>query len=225
MKALYRLTIVLIVLGFVGTDIFLVLGPDIVPTHYDFVGEVDRMGSKYGYILFPFISAGIGAIFLLLAKQARTKKWESHALTEKIFLVTAIGEVLLFHGKGGSAMWEAMSYAQRAAIPVRPAIDWIRFLSFQIGVLMMILGSVMPGVRKNAVWGVRTRWSMSSNEVWQKSQRFGGFASVTAGALLVVAAVFLEGAKNLLFQIVVLALWLAVCIAASYRYHKAWESV
>ena len=203
MKALYRLTIVLIVLGFVGTDIFLVLGPDIVPTHYDFVGEVDRMGSKYGYILFPFISAGIGAIFLLLAN----------------------GEVLLFHGKGGSAMWEAMSYAQRAAIPVRPAIDWIRFLSFQIGVLMMILGSVMPGVRKNAVWGVRTRWSMSSNEVWQKSQRFGGFASVTAGALLVVAAVFLEGAKNLLFQIVVLALWLAVCIAASYRYHKAWESI
>lgn len=122
-------------------------------------------------------------------------------------------------------MWEAMSYAQRAAIPIRSTMDRIRFLSVQIGVLMMILGSVMPGVRKNAVWGVRTRWSMSSNEVWQKSQRFGGFASVTAGTLLVVAAVFLEGAKNLLFQIVVLALWLAVCIAASYRYHKAWESV
>lgn len=107
----------------------------------------------------------------------------------------------------------------------RHGSDTLPFRSNRRTDVMMILGSVMPGVRKNAVWGVRTRWSMSSNEVWQKSQRFGGFASVTAGALLVVAAVFLEGAKNLLFQIVVLALWLAVCIAASYRYHKAWESV
>ena len=110
MKHLYRLTVALIVLGFIGTAVFLMLAPDIIPAHYNFAGEVDRMGSKYEYILFPFISAGAGVIFLLLAKQARTKKWESYALVEKIFLVTAIGEVLLFHGIGGSAMWTAIHY-------------------------------------------------------------------------------------------------------------------
>ena len=110
MKHLYRITVVLIVLGFVGTAAFLILAPAIIPAHYNFAGVVDRMGSKYEYILFPIISAGAGGIFLLLAKQARIRKWNSYALTEKIFLAVAIFEVLLFHGIGASAMWAAIHY-------------------------------------------------------------------------------------------------------------------
>lgn len=110
MKYLYRLAVVLIALGFVGTIIFLVLAPDIIPAHYNLAGDVDRIGSKYEYILFPFISAGMGVIFILLAKQAKTKKCANYALVEKIFLATAIGETLLFHGIGGAAMWTAIHY-------------------------------------------------------------------------------------------------------------------
>lgn len=110
MKHLYRITVALIVLGFVGTAVFLMLAPDIIPAHYNSAGEVDRMGSKYEYILFPVVSAGVGGIFLLLSKQARIRKWNSYALTEKIFLATAIFEVLLFHNIGGAAMWTAIHY-------------------------------------------------------------------------------------------------------------------
>ncbi len=110
MKHLYRLTVALIALGFAGTAVFLMLAPDIIPAHYNFAGEADRMGSKFEYILFPVISAGMGAIFLMLAKQARIKKRGSYALIEKIFLAAAIGEVLLFHGIGGIAMWTAIRY-------------------------------------------------------------------------------------------------------------------
>lgn len=111
MKHLYRITVALIVLGFVGAVVFLMMAPDIIPAHYNSAGEVDRMGSKYEYILFPVISAGMGGIFFLLAKQARIRKWNSYALTEKIFLATAIFEVLLFHGMGGAAMWTAIHYS------------------------------------------------------------------------------------------------------------------
>ena len=78
MKHLYRFAVALIILGFVGTAVFLVLAPDIVPAHYNFAGEVDRMGSKYEYVLFPFVSAGLGIIFLLLAKQTGGEQaWRS----------------------------------------------------------------------------------------------------------------------------------------------------
>ena len=110
MKYLYRFAVALIILGFVGTAVFLVLAPDIVPAHYNFAGEVDRMGSKYEYVLFPFVSAGMGIIFLLLAKQARIKKWGDCTWVEKIFLFTAIGEILLFHSMAGDAMWTAVHY-------------------------------------------------------------------------------------------------------------------
>lgn len=110
MKHFYRLTQALIVLGFIGTIIFLLLAPDTIPVHYNAAWEVTRMGSKYEFIVFPFISAGMGAVFLLLAKQARTKGREGSALIEKIFLIAAIGEVVLFHGIGIFAMHLALSY-------------------------------------------------------------------------------------------------------------------
>ena len=107
MKYFYRIAQALIVLGFVGTALFLLLAPDTIPVHYNAAMEVTRMGSKYEYIMLPLISAGMGAIFLLLAKQAQNK----NTLIEVIFLVTAIGEVLLFSGMGGYIMWMALSYA------------------------------------------------------------------------------------------------------------------
>ena len=107
MKHFYRIVWALIALEFVGTIVFLILAPDTIPVHFNAAWEVTRMGSKYEYIMLPFITAGMGAIFLLLAKQARNK----NTLIEIIFLITAIGEVLLFSGMGGFVMWMALSYA------------------------------------------------------------------------------------------------------------------
>lgn len=220
MKRLYRLALALIVMGFVVTAVCLMLTPDTVPAHYNAAGEADRMGSKYEYIAFPCIAAVTCAIFLLLAKQARARKWEGYELTEKVFLVSAIVEVLLFNGMGVRFMWRAATYTEGAAAPVLPAVDGMRVASLLIGVLLIILGNVMPKARKNAIFGVRTKWSMSSDETWRRIQRFGGFASVVAGALLLAAAMFLKGVVNLLAQTVILVLWVVMCFTASYRYYK-----
>lgn len=104
MKYFYRIAQALIVLGFAGTALFLLLAPDTIPVHYNAAMEVTRMGSKFEFIIFPVISAGMGAVFLFLAKQARSKNRGSGALIEKIFLISAVGEVLLFHGIGLFAM-------------------------------------------------------------------------------------------------------------------------
>ena len=225
MKHLYRLALALIVLGFVVTAVCLMLAPDTVPAHYNAAGEVDRMGSKYEYIAFPCIAAVACAIFLLLAKRARARKWEGYEVTEKVFLVCAIVEVLLFNGLGGFFMWKAATYTEGAAIPDLSAVDGMRIASLLLGVLLIILGNVMPKARKNGLFGVRTSWSMSNDEVWRKSQRFGGFASVVAGALLLAAAIFLKGVVSLLAQTVILVLWVVICFTASRRYYKAEKPV
>ena len=223
MKHLYRLALALIVLGFVGAAVFFMLAPDAVPVHYNAAGEIDRMGSKYEYVVFPCIAAVVGAIFLLLTKRARARKWESYELTEKIFLASAIGEVLLLNGMGGFFMWRA-AVSPEGALPAMPAIDMMRVISLVMGVLLIILGNAMPKARKNALYGVRTSWSMSSDEVWRKSQRFGGFTLVLAGALLLADAMFLKGVANFLVQTSVLAIWVIVSIVASYRYYKTERS-
>ena len=225
MKHLYRLAAALIVLSFVVAAVFFMLAPDTVPVHYNSAGEVTRMGSKYEYIAFPCIAAASGAIFLLLAKQARAREWKSNELTEKVFLVSAVGEVLLFNGIGAFFMWRAATYTEETAAPVLPTVDGMRITSLLLGVLLIILGNVMPKARKNTLFGVRASWSMSSDEVWRKSQRFGSFTLVLAGALLLADAMFLKGVANFLVQTSVLVIWVVASIAASYRYYKTEKSV
>ncbi|MFR1639267.1 MAG: SdpI family protein [Eggerthellaceae bacterium] len=40
---------------------------------------------------------------------------------------------------------------------------------------------------RNEAFGLRTPWSLSNDEVWRKSQRFGGYAMIASGVLTVVA--------------------------------------
>lgn len=224
MKKLYHITWTLIAVGFVIAAVFFAAAPDIVPVHYNFAGEMDRMGSKYEFLIFPIMTAVFGAITLSTAKLTGKSKEKGAALGEKVSLLTAIGMVALFDGLEAYFMWLALAYTGgEYAIPALPELDWVRLTSLLLGVLLIVLGNFMPKARKNNFYGLRTRWSMSSEEAWRKSQRFGGFASVAAGVVLLAITAFLSGAANLLAQAVMLALWLAACVAASYRYGKAGE--
>lgn len=223
MKRLCRLAIALAVLGFVVTAVLIAQLPSTVPVHYNFAGEVDRMGSKYEYVVFPCLGATADAIFLPLARRARAGKGKDNVLAAKILVVSAVGEVLLFNGLGVYFLWCLLPHPAEAAVPAVPA-DGVRLLSLVLGALLIILGSLMPKIKRNAVFGVRTKWSMSSDETWRKSQRFGGFASVTAGILLLAAAAFLKDAANLLAQALLLVLWAVLCVAASYHYYKVEQS-
>lgn len=52
--------------------------------------------------------------------------------------------------------------------------------------LIFILGSLMPYVKRNWFFGIRTPWTLSSDRVWDKTHKFGGrlfqFAGLIIGA-------------------------------------------
>ena len=156
----YRLVWLLIVLGFWGTAIFLVFAPDTIAAHFNAAGEADRYGSKYEALLLPAVSALMGGIFLLCARTAGKK---GAALYERIFLWTALGEVVLFHGIGAYAMWK-MAGGGAGGGP-GPTVDFMQLSSVLVGLLLVGLGNLMPKARRNTLFGVRTAWSMSGGEV------------------------------------------------------------
>ena len=77
----------------------------------------------------------------------------------------------------------------------------------------------MPKMRRNAMFGLRTKWSMANDNVWQKSQRFGGIASVIAGFIMIILALFVPGIWNVVMMTIVIVIWLILCIVASHRYY------
>jgi uncharacterized membrane protein len=56
-----------------------------------------------------------------------------------------------------------------------------------IGALFIVLGNLLPRFRSNFFFGIRTPWTLSSETVWARTHRVGGYAMVMVGVLLIAA--------------------------------------
>lgn len=214
MKKLYNLILLLMVLGFVATALLLLYTPDTVPIHYNAAGEIDRFGSKYEIYTFPALASADAALFLLLARQ-RAKKGENSE--EKALLIVALCSLVLLLSMGFYFQWKAMRYEPAAGA----GIDGIvRLFAMIFGFMLIVLGNLMPKMRRNGLFGLRTKWSMENDRTWQKSQRFGGFTTVIFGLLLLIVSPMLSEKAALLFMNMAFLLWLALCLLASWRIWK-----
>lgn len=218
-KYAYPALAVLIALLLAAMGLALAFLPDTVPVHYNFAGEVDRMGSRFEFLLFPAIMAVVGGIFALAARRCGRKDTKENLLTEKILLVSAFFEVLLMGGLGLYFMWKAGTYAPGDAGPA-VSTEFMRFAGMGVGVLLVLLGNVMPKATRNAFFGLRTKWSMANDEAWRKSQRFGGFSAVAVGFILIVTGIFMDGLSHLILCAAVGLVWCGACVWMSYRFYR-----
>ena len=217
MKKLYSILYAVLLICVIGTVIFLILSPDRIPVHYNFVGEVDRIGSKYENLIWPGFAIGMGVFFLLMARIPRKKGEKTN---EKVLMIAGVCTLVFFTLLGFYFMLKALRYDPQAASQVSYD-DVNRFVSIGIGALLVVLGNIMPKMRRNALFGLRTKWSMANDNIWQKSQRFGGIASVIAGFIMIILALFVPGIWNVVMMTIVIVIWLILCIVASHRYYMA----
>ncbi len=216
MKKYYIIAGILTAVGLLGTLIGLALLPDIVPVHYNFAGEADRMGSKYEMLATPVIAILFCGVFLMMARFSKDTK--DGRLQRKIFAVTGIFMLALFFGIG---FW--FMYLAGRADPGVPAVDagaLLKGCGVFLGLALIILGNFMPKARRNAFYGLRVPWTMDSEAVWQRSQRFAGIAAVVAGILTIVLSFVLPGQWAVVGVIVMPAVWVVLSLVMSWRYHK-----
>lgn len=217
MKKLYSVLYIVLLICVIGTVVFLILSPDQIPVHYDFAGEMDRIGSKYENLIWPGFSIGMGVFFLLMARGPRKKGEKTN---EKILLIAGVCTLIFFTLLGFYFMLKALKYDPTAASNVSYD-DVNRFVNIGIGALLVVLGNIAPKMRRNALFGFRTKWSMANDTVWQKSQRFGGITFVIAGFIMIILALFIPGIWNVVVMTIVIVICLVLCVIASRRYYLA----
>jgi uncharacterized membrane protein len=215
MKKLYSALYAVLLICVIGTVVFLILSPDRIPVHYNFAGKVDRIGSKYENLIWPGFAVGMGVFFLLMARIPRKKGEKTN---EKVLMIAGVCTLIFFTLLGFYFMQKALRYDPQAA-PQVSFDDLNRFVSVGIGALLVVLGNIMPKMRRNALFGLRTKWSMANDNVWQKSQRFGGITSVIAGFTMIILALLIPGIWNVLVMTIVIVVWLILCIVASHRFY------
>ena len=222
MKKFKTIICLLMLLSVVITAIMLQFMPNIVPAHYNAAGEVDRLGSKYERFIFPVATVVMGGFFLLVDKLVPRAKNEKERKTEDVVIyVSGVLTTLYFVGMNIFFMGKGIAYGHSGTASV-PGIDIVQTNSvctILIGALLIILGNYMPKARINALYGLRTKWSMANERVWQKSQRFGGFSSVVCGIVLILLGVFVRN-RLLLWMLLIVTIWGITSVAMSYVFYR-----
>jgi uncharacterized membrane protein len=103
----------------------------------------------------------------------------------------------------------ALTLAHAAGRPV--AIE--RWLPAGIGVMVALLGNLFGKTTKNFFVGIRTPWTLASDEVWLRTHRLGGKLFVIAGSVVVAAALAGYGIVAL-----PIALGIAALVPTLYSY-------
>ncbi len=199
--------------------------PDVVPINYDVVGEVGGMGTKYWLFLFPLIAV-VAVVVWNIYNRIREKKL-STADEKTAARMNNNGRVLyvillayeLFVLVGQTVMTIhliSMGEENSGAMPAGLS----SVLCVTLGVLYVVVGNIIPKARLGAVLGVRTRWSMKNDKVWQHSNRFGGGMLFAAGVLIIAEALIFRGMTVFYIMLGILAAAVAATVIYSYCVYK-----
>lgn len=149
--------------------------PEQVPTHWNIRGQIDGYGQKEWLIYgFPLIAVGMYILMLVLPLiDPKKKNYELFKGTYRF-----IRGIILFY----FIFIYSVVLAASLGYPVK--VDKVIVIS--IGILFILLGNYMGRVRPNFFVGIKTPWTLSSEEVWRDTHRFAGITWVISGILTMI---------------------------------------
>lgn len=135
--------------------------PDRIPTHWGMGGEVDGWSDK-GFAVFAMPALMLGIQLLCFFATASDPK-RSNIRRKYLSMVLWIIPVL-------SVMTSCISYAVALGAQIRVE----QVIPGFIGLMFVIIGNYMPKFQQSYTMGIRLPWTLSSEENWNRTHRFGG---------------------------------------------------
>ena len=91
----------------------------------------------------------------------------------------------------------------------------VTVITLLVGGLFVVVGNYLGKVRRNFFVGIRTPWTLASDEVWARTHRVGGWLFVLAGIAIVASA---GGSRQLLPVVLLASVGTAALISVAYSY-------
>ncbi|MCE5298806.1 MAG: DUF1648 domain-containing protein [Methanoregulaceae archaeon] len=181
--------------------------PDQIPSHWNFEGEVDGYLPKlWGALVIPLVMIPFTALFFLLPRIDPLKEnyrkfqgyYEGFILVFAVFLFTIQLQILLW----------GLGY------PISPTL----LLPLTMGALYLYLGFLVEHAEQNWFVGIRTPWTLSSEQVWKKTHALGGTLFKIAGIIAMIGVFF--GEYSLWFTLVPILIVAAYMVIYSYLEYR-----
>ncbi len=178
--------------------------PPTLATHWNVGGTADGFSSRATAVLImPLVIIALTGLFNVLPKlDPRGANYAKFIDTYWLIANAVLLFILIGHG---------MIIATGLGYPVK--VD--RFMPIGIGLLFIVLGNYLTRVEPNWFIGIRTPWTLSSDTVWRKTHRTGGWLMVVGGFVL-AASVFLPQGAFLPLLIAAILIVAVIPVAQSY---------
>lgn len=191
--------VVAVILAIVG----ILIMPDTIPTHFGPSGEPDAWGSKFTVLLYPAILVLVTALAVPMIKL--DPKQSNYERFSKYYYNFFFGFAIFF----------LMIEAANIAIAMGADINVGSIICFVVGVMMFFVGNMMPKIKQNFFFGIKTPWALSDEENWFKTHRLGGKMFAICGIGMMLAA-FIPGESKV--WIVLAGVLVMAIIPAVYSY-------
>src|SRR5437667_10749819 len=186
--------------------------PPTVATHWNVRGEADGFSGRVVAVsIMPLLIIVMTGLFNVLPRlDPRRANFAKFIGTYWLIANAVILFILIGHG---------MIVATGLGYPVKIG----RTLPIGVGLLFVVLGNYLTRVEPNFFVGIRTPWTLSSDTVWRKTHRTGGWLMVLGGFVIAACAFFPPGAFLPLFIAAVLIM-AVIPIVQSYVLWKREQS-
>ena len=179
--------------------------PDRVPMHWGLDGMVDRYGGKHEL----WLVAALGPLFALLFQflPRMDPKKRSYEKFQRVYETIALLILGFLDIIMGTVLVEIL----------RPGTLSIgRVIAALVGLLFVLLGNLMGKLKPNFFLGIRTPWTLSDPDVWNRSHRLGGALFVLTGLVTLFSALLLPEAVT--FWVLMSGVLLIVLITTVMSY-------
>lgn len=204
-----RLTYAVIVLAWVIAIAALPYLPETIPVHWNLYGEADGFaGRLVGAFGLPAIMT-LTLLLLIILPRFDTMRATFDDSCD-IYAIITFAAVSLLLGVEVTTLLSS-SGMDLPMGTIFPAL---------LGFFFIVIGGLMPWLRRNTTAGIRLPWTIRSERVWDETHRHGGPVFVIAGVLIVLASIIGgNGATPLAFGIIAVAI--VYITVWSYRLSKA----
>jgi immunity protein, SdpI family len=178
--------------------------PPTVATHWGLDGTPDGYSSRLMAVsIMPLVLVCMTVIFNVLPKVDPRRENYARFLSSYWLIANAVIVFLL--------VAHAMIIASGLGFDVK--ID--RLMPLGVGLLFVFLGNYLTRVEPNWFIGIRTPWTLSSDSVWRRTHRTGGWLMVIGG-LILAASAFVPRPAFLVLFVATIVIVAVIPIVQSY---------
>jgi uncharacterized membrane protein len=154
--------------------------PEQMASHWDVNDQVNGYMPKFwGVFMMPLVTLGMSVLFLVIPAidplKANIAKFRE---AFNLFIALIVAFMLYLHAL--TLAWSLGYTNFKMSTSMLPAM----------GLLFIFIGFILRKAKRNFFIGIRTPWTLSSDNVWDKTHQLGATLFMASGVLTFIGGIF-----------------------------------